>query len=195
MTQLTWDAVLANKALIGGDVESEEDGIVCRGPLEEMHEDCNSIFFKLAWTARQNRETSEWEKWDSNMFSVEGTLVLPADIGNGRVFFAMPGLGTCTLFPKGGGNTLDPHRVKDLPKNWERLLALYPDLRFNRDMVLHVAKHQKFASVLRSLQQHPSVATFSELIPLFRHEGSVEEFLWHYIEAMTGESDVHSRVY
>lgn len=113
MTELTWDEVLANKALIGGDIESQENGIVYRGPLAEIKDDGDVIRFNSPWCARLNPDTGEWENWDITSSFVSKDMVKPDDTGDGRICFAMPFLGFCTIFPN-GGSKLDPSKVKGL---------------------------------------------------------------------------------
>lgn len=113
MTQITWDDVLKRKNLVGGDIESQEDGIVYRGPLTEIKDEGGVICFNSSWCARMNSSTGEWEKWDITSSFVNKSAVRPEDIGDGRIFFRMPFLGVCTIFPK-GGSRLDPGMVKGL---------------------------------------------------------------------------------
>lgn len=113
MSQLTWDDVLKREDLVGGDIESQEDGVVYRGPLAEIKDDGDSVSFKSPWCARMNPDTGEWEKWPITSSFVGKDATKPQDIGNGRIFFQMPFLGVCTIFPK-GGSKLDPAKVKDL---------------------------------------------------------------------------------
>jgi len=110
---LTWEDVLKREDLIGGDLESQEDGMVYRGPLSEMKVVGDNIRFISSWMARMNPETCEWKKWHINTLYVNKDMSKPQDLGDGRVFFQMPYLGVCTIFPK-GGSKLDPARVEGL---------------------------------------------------------------------------------
>lgn len=114
MQQLNWSDVLKRDDLVGGDIESQEDGVVYRGPLAEIKEDGEVIRFSSPWCARMNPESGEWENWHITSSFVNKDMVVPQDIGNGRVFFSMPFLGVCTIFPK-GGSKLEARKVKDLP--------------------------------------------------------------------------------
>src|SRR3989344_2081491 len=128
---LTWDDVLKRTDLIGGDVESIEEGVVYRGPLGKIEADGDLIRFTSPWCARLNG--SEWENWPITSSFVNKEIVQPQDIGDGRLHFSVPFLGVCTIFPK-NGSKLDAQKVKGLPKASERLLALSPDLRFDREI-------------------------------------------------------------
>lgn len=107
---LTWDDVLKRTDLIGGDIESIEDGVPYRGPLSEMRREGNMIVFESPWVARMSPETGEWESWHITHSSINAE-VEPQDIGQQRVMFYAPLLGPTTLFPK-GGSKLDPAKVK-----------------------------------------------------------------------------------
>ncbi|TSC70657.1 MAG: hypothetical protein CEO12_237 [Parcubacteria group bacterium Gr01-1014_46] len=192
--QLTWDAVLANKALIGGDIESQEDGVAYRGPIAEIKVEGDSVRFNSPWCARMNPDTGEWEKWHITTSSVSKSMVQPQDIGDGRIFFQMPFLGVCTIFPN-GGSKLDTRKVKGLPKDSERFLALFPDLRFDRAIAEKVLVEKSFSRAAESFKDKPADATLQDLLGCFKHDSQAEEFLWHYVEAVTGEKEVHQKVY
>lgn len=194
MPELTWDAVLANKALIGGEIESQEDGRVYRGPLSNIEAEGDSIRFTSPWTARMDPETGKWEKWHINTCSVSKEMSQPQDIGDGRIFFMMPFLGPCTIFPN-GGSRLDRCKVEGLPKDSERFLALFPDLRFDREIAEKVLIEKTFVRARAAFAEKPADATLQDLLACFTADSSAEEFLWHYVEAVTGEKDVHHKVY
>lgn len=194
MTQLAWNDVLKNEALIGGDIESQEDGVVYRGRLAEIKEDGDVIRFISPWCARQNPETGEWENWHITSSFVNKDMVTPQDIGEGRILLSLPFLGACTIFPK-NGSRLETSRVKDLPKDSERFLALYPDLTFDRDVAGKVLIEKSWPHQADALSTLPADATLTDLLATFRHDSQAEEFLWHYVVAVTGEKDVHRKVY
>lgn len=194
--QLTWDTVLANRALIGGDIESQEDGVAYRGPIAEIKEEGDSILFNSPWCARMNPDTGEWEKWHITTLSVSKSMVQPQDIGDGRIFFQMPFLGVCTIFSNVmGGSKLDTRKVKGLPKDSERFLALFPNLRFDREIAERVLVEISFTRVHEAFKDKPAGATLQDLLDCFKHDSQAEEFLWYYVEAVTGEKKVHQKVY
>lgn len=113
MSQLTWDDVLSRDDLVGGDIQSVEDGVSYRGPLAEVVRKGNSIQFNSPWTARLNQETGKWERWHITGMGINTDNSQPHDIGDGRINFPMFMLGACTIFPK-GGSKLDPAKVEGL---------------------------------------------------------------------------------
>lgn len=196
MTQilLNWTEVLERDDLIGGDMESREESEVYRGPLSEIKDEGRLVRFVYPWCARLNLETGEWEKCDATSAFVSKYLATPYDIGDGKVFFEMHHLASCTIFPKTSSN-LDSKKVKGLPKDSERLLALYPDLPFDRAAAEKICADKVFPGQLEAIPGLPPEATLRDLLAKFRHDSSAEEFLWYYIEAVTNEEDVHLKVY
>jgi hypothetical protein len=194
--QLTWDTLLANKELIGGDIESQENGVVYRGPIAEIKDEGDTIRFNSPWCARMNPGTGEWEKWDVTSLSVSKSMVQPQDIGGGRIFFWTPFLSVCIIFLNVmGGSKLDTRKVKGLPKDSERFLDLFPDLRFDREIAEKVLVEKAFPRTYEAFKGKPADATLQDLLGCFKHDSQAEEFLWHYCEAVTGEKKVHQKVY
>ena len=110
---MTWDEILKRDDLVGGDLETQEDGDVYRGPLEKIERQGDMIRFSSPWTARMlGSQPGSWEKWHITSCSVTAD-VKPQDIGDGRICFTMPFLGHGVIFPK-GGSKLDPAKVKGL---------------------------------------------------------------------------------
>ncbi len=194
MTSLTWDDILNNKKLIGGDIESQEDGVTYRGPISKIAEQNGSIIFTSPWTGRLNPTTHEWEKWDITEMSINRKMATPQMLDGSRIIFQMPLLGICTLYPA-DTSRLDPGKVKGLPKNSGRLLALFPDLPFDRAIAAKVLEEQSWSRQCEALEAMPADATLHDLLTKFRHDSSAEEFLWHYIEAATDTKEVHKLVY
>jgi hypothetical protein len=194
MALLTWDDTLKRADLIGGDIESQEDGIVFRGPLADIQEDGEVIRFLSPWCARLDPETGEWENWHITSSFVNKDVAEPQDIGGGRVFFATLFGRSCTIFPK-SGSKLSSRKVKDLPKDSERLQALFPDLPFDRAVAERVCRDYTWPRVLENFSTLAADATVKDVLTLFRNDSSAEEFLWYYIEAVTDAKDVHQQVY
>lgn len=113
---MEWSDVFKRDDLIGGDIETVENGIPYRGPLSKIENEGEMIRFTSPWTAWLNPQTGEWETWHKNDCSVN-MEVEPQDIGQGRVSFEMLFLGHCTIYPK-GGSKLDPKKVKGLPQEF-----------------------------------------------------------------------------
>lgn len=190
---ITWDDVLGRKDLVGGEIESTEGGVVYRGPINKIERQDDMIVFTSPWCARSNPDTDEWENWHITSSFINKEIP-PQDIGNGRVLFRVPFLGPCMLFPK-NDSKLDPIRVKGLPKASERLLALYPAMKFDREVAQKILINKSWPHQAKALSRLPIEATLRDLLAEFRHSSSAEEFLWYYIEAVMGEKDVHQRVY
>ena len=120
MAAITWKDVLARTDLVGGDIETQEDGRVFRGPIRSVRNAGNTILFETHWAAVMERP-GVWKKYgDANTaISVEMSWATPSDVGQGRVAFSIPFVGMATIFPK-GGSKLDPKKVKGLEADsWE----------------------------------------------------------------------------
>jgi hypothetical protein len=191
---LTWGDVLLNKSLIGGELESQEDGVVYRGPIAEIKDEGDIILFNSPWCARINPDNGKWEMWNITSLHISKSMARPQDIGDGRIFFQMPFLGVCTIYPK-GGSKLDTRKVEGLPKDSERFLALFPDLRFDRIIAETVLIEKSFTGTYAAIKGKPADATLQDLLDCFKHDSQAEEFLWYYVEAVTGEENVHQKVY
>lgn len=194
MQQLTWDEILENGTLIGGDIESQEGGVIYRGPISEIKEEGACINFTCPWIAQLDPSVGTWKKWHLNTFYVSKSMCTPQVIGNGRIFFQLPLTGGCTIYPN-GGSKLDASKVEGLPKNSERFLALFPSLRLDRKIVERILLEKTFSRACEVFSALPTDTTWPDLLSCFKHDSSAEEFLWHYVEAVTGEKDVYKKVY
>ncbi len=109
---MDWHEVLERDDLVGGDLETQEDGHVFRGPILSIELRDDKIFIESEWVAYL-RGDGKWEKWQNNGVFVNIGHSHPREISEGRIFFTMPYLGVATIFPK-GGSKLDPSKVEGL---------------------------------------------------------------------------------
>ena len=108
---MTWDDVLKRDDIVGGDIETHEDGYVYRGPISSIRIESGMVRYESPWCARMPEDMSAgWEPWDITVGFVSSSVVLRS-IGDGRVLFHIPGLGFGVIFLK-GGSRLDPAMVK-----------------------------------------------------------------------------------
>lgn len=100
---------------------------------------------------------------------------------------------------KGGEEAVHAFEKKEKelkgPCGSERLLALYPDLVFNREVARKVLVDKCWSNQVDALDKLADGALLEDLLFAFIHDSSAEEFLWYYIEAITGKKDIHLRVY
>ncbi len=198
MTQaLTWNDVLARTDLIGGELEMNEDGMVFRGPIAAIEKKGHSIYFTLPWIGQLNPQTKEWNKLSTILDESVSCEVQPTDLGDGKIQFSMPFMSVATIFPNDTElSKLDASKVKGLDKESTRLLALYPDLAFDREKARKVLFQLHLVGMhLEPLMALPPEATIQDFLSTFKYDSSAEEFLWAYIELMTGEKDVGKKVY
>ena len=196
---MTWDDVLARTDLVGGVIETHEEGDRFYSPISKVCKDGDVIYFHSPWCARFNSETGEWEKWEDSdqTVSVNESFAKPVPAAVvGSFSFAMQLLGEYTIFPITANMTIDSDNIKGLPKNYERLLALYPDLpAFDRQKAEEACRSRSMDLYLETLPGLPPEATLQDFLATFMFDGSCEEFLWAYISLVTGEQDVHKKVY
>lgn len=107
---MNWQDVLNRDDIVGGDLETQEDGVVYRGPIASIELKNGLVYFTLPWMAVLNN--GKWLKWHTRDCFVIADC-LPHNIGNGRIKFEMPFLGFGVIFPR-GGSKLDPAKVEGL---------------------------------------------------------------------------------
>ena len=108
---VSWKQVVERSDIIGGDLETVEDGVVYRGPISEIVVEDGVVYFKSPWTAVMTE--NGWERNPIDVCSVREDVCTPQEIGGGRIVFVMPFLGRGTIFPK-GDSKLDPSKVRGL---------------------------------------------------------------------------------
>lgn len=110
---MDWEQFLQREDIVGGDIETHEDGYIYRGPIDNVELKDGQVHFESPWTARIPKDLSEeWEVWDITSCSMSTDNKLQ-DIGDGRLLIDMPLLDHAVIFPK-GGSKLDPAKVKGL---------------------------------------------------------------------------------
>lgn len=114
---MTWDKILVQDDLIGGDFEWHESDMVYRGPVRSLQHNGPVIEIQTEWTALltgiRHGPTSVWEKCESVPVALNPEYCPILERSDGGVVFLVPSLGTGVLFPK-GGSKLDPERVRGL---------------------------------------------------------------------------------
>jgi hypothetical protein len=85
-------------------------------------------------------------------------------------------------------------KVGGIPKSISRLLKLYPNLRFYRNIAKRVCLDNNILDS-KEFPKLSSQATLRDFLAKFRKPSLMETFVWSYIEAVTGDEDVHQKVY
>jgi len=113
---MRWEEVLARTDIVGGELETHEDGEVFRGPISKVLTGKGEIRFECRWMAKMDKKAGGgWKKWHIQHLQITADMSPPSDIGNGRISFNMPFLGLAVIFPK-GGSKLDPTKVEGLTR-------------------------------------------------------------------------------
>lgn len=111
---MTREEVAKRDDLVGGDIETQEDGDVYRGPITNATVDGEYLKIEAGWLAKMTPGKTDWEVFISPIGNVLPIRIKDLrDIGEGRLFWGVPMLGVGTIFPK-GGSKLDPAKVKGL---------------------------------------------------------------------------------
>lgn len=109
---MDWIKVLERNDIIGGDLETCEDGVFFRGPISGIAIEGNDLTITSPWCAFLGRDG--WEVWQgNNPVSVAVDKCLPQVMSDGRIMFPMPFLGHGLIIPC-GQSKLDPANVKGL---------------------------------------------------------------------------------
>ena len=114
----SWREILERTDIVGGDLETHEDGDVYRGPIEKIELKDGMVRITTSWCAKMPGmgETGfgTWVLHHGAPSPVSITeRINPTDIGGQRLSFDMPMLGFGVIFPK-GGSKLDPEKVEGL---------------------------------------------------------------------------------
>jgi hypothetical protein len=193
---------------IGGQMEIQNltDKYIHRGRIKTIVVDGNRLIVKFAWIANGEGFPSVLNKWvkidkldyvtNLENYSVRNIGSSGVDVGgDDRICFSSIIFGeTIVLYPP-NGSKLDPEKVEGLPNASERLLAMYPDLFFDRAIANRVLVGRSWSRRIKDLSDLPPTAVLRDLLARFKHDSSAEEFLWFYIEAVTHETNVHEKVY
>ena len=215
MYTTTWEEILGRKDLIGGEIWTYDGNgdrqVVTRALICGLREEGNSVFVQSSWCVRQrgNADQRLGKKWHSvsppaqeELRRNSALVAIPWKIESEATLRIMVGSPSSRheisywhmLRPK-GDDTFDPKDADFFPERWERLLALYPAFtEGNRDIVAKVCSREKrFAHYLDVLSANRPLAEL--MTTAFEHNETREEFLQCYLEALTGETRIHERVY
>ncbi len=225
----TWDDVMGRSDLIGGNfrLKSDCDSHEFRGPILGIEKDSDDVtttvvssrvVIRVAWCASNqwqgkghnygiNKEG--WFDCGLNSMRVDGDLV-PCKIGDHQIMVRTRKSGILHLCPKSTPG-LDSRKVKGLRDPFIRLLALYPELPYDYDVLERVCIENGYDRVLARVQRlpkgrhevNPTNARSNNFISMYLYkilysfpkaDGLAEVFLMKYIEAVTG-TDMRDVVY
>jgi hypothetical protein len=113
MKEITWEEIVKRDDIVGGELETQEDGEIFRGKISRIILKSDFVIIESEWVAKLDRNTAEWKLCQNQPFPINADLIKPSDMGDGRICFTIPLLGFGVIFPK-GTSTLDPAKVKGL---------------------------------------------------------------------------------
>ena len=102
---MKWEDLLKRDDVIGGDLETHEDGVTYRSRIKEVKIKGDCIYFIPQWVARQYA-SGNWEKWRNNICFVNIKEVTPRERRDGCIVFDLPYLGDAIIFPKGKNKSI-----------------------------------------------------------------------------------------
>lgn len=192
--QISWDDIIWRaEAATFGDLLIESEEMHKRGPLLKMEHAEHRIKFHTPWMACRYVGSEIWENHNDTGLFVSDEL-RPTINQEGTITFFVPRLSKIQLLPRSMFNAmLDSAKVRGLAPASERLLALFPGLAFNREAAIRALKD--FPLQRRSIEKLGPDAGLENVRKLFKYDSTLEEFLWNYIEEVTGEKNLHLRIY
>ncbi len=112
---MTWEELLSRDDIVGGELQINEGGNTCRGPISEIFSCEDIFFFTLSWVAEvKGGGNGKWNLCRGNfIYPVTSKEVRPSDPNNGMISFDLPSGDRGTIFLK-GTNTLDPDTIEGL---------------------------------------------------------------------------------
>lgn len=113
MKETTWEEIAKRDDIVGGELETQEDGEIFRAKISKVTLENGFFTIESEWVAKMDTKAASWILWENQPFPVNTKFVKPSDIGDGRISFTLPGLGIAVIFPK-GGSQLDPAKIKGL---------------------------------------------------------------------------------
>lgn len=191
-----WTQVLDRKDLIGGDFELNDNQSILRGQLSTIELQYKRIHFTLAWVAHQTKGGWVYYPRTETGYSVHSKSSIPVDLGEGRVGFTIPFIGTVTLFPK-GNHQIHPKEVIDLPKPYERLLARFPEFSgpLSQEVVEHLLDQSIFSKQAKVYAKLPKGSSLHDLLSKFPKDHHRVMFLLGYIEFYRDPDKIKNLVY
>lgn len=215
MYTTTWEEILGRKDLVGGEIWTYDGNgdrqVVTRALICGLKEEGGSVFVQSSWCVRQRGSADRrlGEKWHSVTPPVQARLRRNSSLtaigsdesgASHRIMIGSPSSRHEISFwhmlrPK-GDDTFDPKDADFFPERWERLLALYP-MATEGNQRTAIAKvcleRKRFACYLDVVVASPPLFHF--IANILEHNETREEFLQCYLEALTGETKIHERVF
>lgn len=101
LTPITWDQVFLKYGLCGCFMESRKEKYVECGPLSKVSNDGTNLHLQLPWTARCSLNMTEWHYLgESSAWMVDMKKVLPLEAADGCIYFTVPFIEVCRIFPQ-----------------------------------------------------------------------------------------------
>ena len=113
---MEWQDVLKRDDIVGGELETQEDDDIYRGPIKSIELKEDVVYIELEWCATMpkpgNPGFGRWRVHDMTIVGLS-TEIKPRELSGNRLMIAPPMLGIWVIFPK-GGSKLNPAMVTGL---------------------------------------------------------------------------------
>ncbi|TSC84878.1 MAG: hypothetical protein G01um101413_262 [Parcubacteria group bacterium Gr01-1014_13] len=113
---MKWQDVLKRNDIVGGELETQEDNDIYRGPIKSIELKEGVVYIELEWCATMpqpgNSGFGRWRVHDMTSVGLSAEIT-PREISDNRLMITPPMLGIWVIFPK-GGSKLDPNIVAGL---------------------------------------------------------------------------------
>lgn len=96
---MRWSDVLDRTDIVGGNIQTIEDGLKYCGLISEIVLDDGILHIKMLWTA-QLCEGSEWKRVRTTSCHVDTRVASPHEYEDGLIRFRIPSVGDATIYPK-----------------------------------------------------------------------------------------------
>ena len=114
MKRISWQELLTCRdKIIGGQLETSESGKTFRGPIAGLQLVDGMIIFTMVWWARRDTWNKPWRLIDTTPIGVRNDMPEPWKHDNDTIYFALPMIGSATIYLKGSDNMLDRSEVDD----------------------------------------------------------------------------------
>lgn len=191
--------MVQNNAFEYGCLFFWRSGATYYAPISSVRIEGDFLKVDAPWCAKLcfMRETFIWRKSKDLSLAVSVHALDRAEIKDDRsLIVEMSKEEKLTLVPWQSFRRVDPAHVEGLRKGVERLLALYPDLRFDLGVADEIFKRFKFEAALRVFIRHKDeMQSIRQILDCISRQASREQFLLRYIEAVTGSHYIIRQVY
>lgn len=148
--------------------------------------------FNMAWCAYFDTASQQWKWWKEYLLLLPNFNEPMQLYGSGELQFTYRCGGSGTIFAP-GHTYLPAGHVRNIPEAWERLYAQYSTLPLISEMAQQALL--SCGTTLALMHTLTRESTVGDLLKLIPGHTMREQFLLSYIRWLTGNLNVHLKVY